>query len=120
MTPPPILVLHAPGTNRDTEAAVAVELAGGDPRIVSMNDLRVGSVSMSDFGGLLLPGGFSYGDALGAGVRLALELRTWLYEELTEAVPAGATGPRDLQRVPDAGPIRPARRSRRAGADNGG
>ena len=89
MTPPPILVLHAPGTNRDTEAAVAVELAGGDPRIVTMNDLRVGSVSMSDFGGLLLPGGFSYGDALGAGVRLALELRTWLYEELTEAVRLG-------------------------------
>ena len=89
MTPPPILILHAPGTNRDTEAAVAVELAGGDPRIVSMHDLRTGAASMSDFAGLLLPGGFSYGDALGAGVRLALELRTWLYEELSGAVRLG-------------------------------
>ena len=89
MTPPPILILHAPGTNRDTEAAVAVELAGGDPRIVSMHDLRTGAASMSDFAGLLLPGGFSYGDALGAGVRLALELRTWLYEELADAVRLG-------------------------------
>ena len=44
---------------------------------------------MSDFGGLLLPGGFSYGDALGAGVRLALELRTWLYWELADAVRSG-------------------------------
>ncbi len=89
MTPPPILILHAPGTNRDTEAAVAVELAGGDPRIVSTHDLRTGAASMSDFGGLVLPGGFSYGDALGAGVRLALELRTWLYGELADAVRLG-------------------------------
>ena len=44
---------------------------------------------MSDFAGLLLPGGFSYGDALGAGVRLALELRTWLYEELADTVRLG-------------------------------
>lgn len=89
MTAPPILILHSPGTNRDTEAAVAVELAGGDPSIVSMNDLRVGRASMSRFGGLLLPGGFSYGDALGAGALLALELRTWLHEELAEAVRLG-------------------------------
>ena len=89
MTPPPILILHSPGTNRDAEAGVAVELAGGDPRIVSMNDLRTGAASMSDFAGVLLPGGFSYGDALGAGVRLALELRTWLYEELADAVRLG-------------------------------
>ena len=89
MTPPPILILHAPGTNRDAEAAAAVELAGGDPRIVSMHEIRTGAVSMSGYAGLLLPGGFSYGDALGAGVRLALELRTWLYGELADAVRLG-------------------------------
>ena len=89
MTAPPILILHSPGTNRDTEAAVAVELAGGEPSIVSMNDLRAGRAAMSRFGGVLLPGGFSYGDALGAGALLALQLRTWLHEELAEAVRAG-------------------------------
>lgn len=89
MTAPPILILHAPGTNRDTEAAVAVEMAGGAPRIISVNDLRTGAASMSDFGGVVLPGGFSYGDALGAGVRLALELRTWLFEDLADAVRLG-------------------------------
>ena len=86
MTAPPILILHSPGTNRDAEAAVAVDLAGGDPSIVSMSDLRAGRASMSRFGGVLLPGGFSYGDALGAGALLALELRTWLHGELAEAV----------------------------------
>lgn len=86
---PPILILHSPGTNRDAEAALAVKLAGGDPSIVSMNDLRAGAASMSGFAALVLPGGFSYGDALGAGARLALELRTWLYEELAGAVRSG-------------------------------
>ena len=45
---------------------------------------------MSGFAALVLPGGFSYGDALGAGARLALELRTWLYEELADASGRGA------------------------------
>lgn len=89
MTAPPILIIHAPGTNRDTETAVALELAGGDPRIASVNDLRTGAVSLSDFGGVVLPGGFSYGDALGAGVRMALEFRTWLYEDLAEIIRLG-------------------------------
>ena len=89
MTRPPVLIVHAPGTNRDTEAAVAVELAGGAPRIASVSDLRTGAVSVSDFGGVVLPGGFSYGDALGAGVRLALELRTWFFEDLADAIRLG-------------------------------
>ena len=38
---------------------------------------------------ILLPGGFSYGDALGAGGRLALELRTWFADELASAVRDG-------------------------------
>ena len=38
---------------------------------------------------MLLPGGFSYGDALGAGGRLALELRTWFADELASFVEAG-------------------------------
>ena len=89
MSRPPILILHAPGTNRDQEAALAVAAAGGDPRIVSVNDLRTGAATFADHGAVLLPGGFSYGDALGAGGRLALELRTWFGAELAEAVRSG-------------------------------
>ena len=89
MTAPPILILHAPGTNRDSEAALAVELAGGDPRIVYMNELSRGAARLSDYAAVLLPGGFSYGDALGAGARLALELRTRLYEQLVDVVRIG-------------------------------
>lgn len=89
MTAPPVLIPHASGTNRDEEAAQAVRLAGGDPRIVHVNALREGRVDFTDHAAVLLPGGFSYGDALGAGGRLALELRTWFADELNAVVDAG-------------------------------
>ena len=89
MTRPPVLIPHASGTNRDGEAAQAIELAGGEPRIVHINELRSGSISIADHAAILLPGGFSYGDALGAGGRLALELRTWFADELAAFVDAG-------------------------------
>ncbi len=89
MTKPPILIPHASGTNRDQEAAQAIDIAGGDPRVVHVNRLLNGDVSFGDHAAILIPGGFSYGDSLGAGGRLALELRTWFADELGVAVRAG-------------------------------
>ncbi|MCE2532252.1 MAG: phosphoribosylformylglycinamidine synthase subunit PurQ [Acidimicrobiia bacterium] len=89
MSRPPVLIPHAPGTNRDAEAALAVTAAGGDPQIVAVNELRKQPAGLSDYGAVLLPGGFSYGDALGAGGRLALELRAWFGAELRQAARAG-------------------------------
>ncbi len=71
---PRIAVLHAPGTNRDGEAAEALELSGAEPAVVLLTDLAAGRTTLDDFAGVLVPGGFSYGDALGAGSRLALEV----------------------------------------------
>jgi len=85
----PVLILHATGTNRDAEAARACELAGASPHIVHINQLRVGIRRFSDFGMLVLPGGFSYGDALGAGVRQALDLHVFFHEELTDFIQTG-------------------------------
>lgn len=70
---PRVAVLHAPGTNRDGEAARAVELAGGCPEVVTIG--RDLDNDLDGYGGVIVPGGFSYGDALGAGARLALEVR---------------------------------------------
>jgi len=84
-----VLVLHASGTNRDREAAWACELAGGQPEIVHVNQLRAGRRRLSDFGMLVIPGGFSYGDALGAGKVLSLDLRLYLQDEVTAFVAAG-------------------------------
>ncbi len=86
---PSVLILHATGTNRDAEAARACEFAGASPQIVHINQLRAGSRRFSEFGMLVLPGGFSYGDALGAGVRQALDLRVFFHDELREFIEAG-------------------------------
>jgi phosphoribosylformylglycinamidine synthase I len=86
---PTILILHASGSNRDGEAARACELAGGAPEIVHINQLRSGERRFQDYQMLLLPGGFSYGDALGAGVRLALDLQVYFHDELQAFVESG-------------------------------
>ena len=84
-----ILILHASGSNRDGEAARALELAGGAAEIVHINQLRRGERRMGNFAGLLLPGGFSYGDALGAGARLALDLQVYFHDQLHAFVDSG-------------------------------
>ena len=67
MTTPRVMVMHAPGTNRDREAALACRLAGGEPEIVHINQLLAGEQQFERHQMLVLPGGFSYGDDLGAG-----------------------------------------------------
>jgi phosphoribosylformylglycinamidine synthase len=84
-----ILILHASGANRDGEAMRAIELAGGRAEIVHINQLRAGERRFADYGGLLLPGGFSYGDALGAGARLALDLQVYFEEQLHAFIDSG-------------------------------
>lgn len=88
-TKPAILILHAAGTNRDAEAARACELAGGAPEIVHINQLRAGERNFADYAMLLLPGGFSYGDALGAGARMALDMQVFFHDELHTFVDSG-------------------------------
>lgn len=89
MSQPKVLILHVSGTNRDAEAARAIELAGGAPEIVHINQLRQGERNLDDYAMLLLPGGFSYGDALGAGARLALDLRVYFEDQLHQFVDSG-------------------------------
>ena len=86
---PPILILHATGSNRDREAAWACELAGGAPEIVHVNQLATGQRHLRDYRMLVLPGGFSYGDDLGAGKLWAVALRHRLGDELAAFIAAG-------------------------------
>jgi len=86
---PAILLIHASGTNRDGEAARACTLAGGAPEIVHINQLRRNERRMADYAALIIPGGFTYGDALGAGTRMALDLQIYLADALQEFVASG-------------------------------
>ncbi len=82
MTKPRVLVLHANGTNRDAEVAHAFTLAGAAPEIVHLHQLRAKEKSWHDYQILVIPGGFSYGDTLGAGKLLALDLQVYFAEEV--------------------------------------
>lgn len=86
---PPVLILHVSGANRDAEAARACELAGGAPTVGHINQWRSGLFRLSQFEMLVLPGGFSYGDALGAGVRQAMDLRIYFKDQIQEFVDSG-------------------------------
>lgn len=86
---PKVLILHANGTNRDHDVALACQLAGGEPEIVHINQLRSGEKHFSDYNMLVVPGGFSYGDDLGAGRLWALDLRTEFADEIANFVDAG-------------------------------
>ncbi|MFT7579746.1 MAG: phosphoribosylformylglycinamidine synthase I [Myxococcota bacterium] len=86
---PPVLVLHATGTNRDHDAAWACELAGAAPDIVHIRALAQTPERLHDYRMLVLPGGFSFGDDLGAGKIWALMLRTQLGDALRSFIDAG-------------------------------
>jgi phosphoribosylformylglycinamidine synthase len=86
---PRVLVLRAPGINRDQDAARACELAGGAPERVHVNRVAAGDVRLDDYAMLVIPGGFSYGDHLGAGRLLAVDLEHRLGAQIQRFVAAG-------------------------------
>jgi phosphoribosylformylglycinamidine synthase len=83
------LILHATGTNRDGETAWALEKAAGAPTILHVNELRERPARLHDFQLFVLPGGFSYGDALGAGRLWASDMRWLFQDELARFVEEG-------------------------------
>ncbi|MBZ0292900.1 MAG: phosphoribosylformylglycinamidine synthase subunit PurL [Anaerolineae bacterium] len=87
--PPKVLILHATGTNRDHDAALACKLAGGQPEIVHVNQLLSGERELADYHMLVVPGGFSYGDDLGAGTVWAMDLRHRLHADIEEFIESG-------------------------------
>ena len=68
------LVIAGPGTNRDRDMALALQLAGAEPTVVLADELAADPKPLADARIVVIAGGFSYGDALGAGRMLALDL----------------------------------------------
>lgn len=86
---PKALILQAHGTNRDLDVAEALTLAGATPVFAPLNELRARKKHFSDYQMLVVPGGFSYADALGAGKLLALDLTSYFADEISAFVEAG-------------------------------
>ncbi|MCC6261197.1 MAG: phosphoribosylformylglycinamidine synthase I [Anaerolineales bacterium] len=86
---PKALILQAHGSNRDFDVMNALTLAGADVTGVPLNQLRDNKTLLADFQLLVVPGGFSYADALGAGKLLALDLISYFSDEVSAFVEAG-------------------------------
>jgi phosphoribosylformylglycinamidine synthase len=86
---PKALVLQAHGSNRDVDVMEALNLACADATGIPLNELRMNKTLLSDFQLLVIPGGFSYADALGAGRLLALDLASYFADEISTFVESG-------------------------------
>ena len=86
---PEALILQARGTNRDYDVAEALAVAGAETKCVPLNHLRANQKRFADYQMLVLPGGFSYADSLGAGKLLAIDLNTYFMEEINVFVQSG-------------------------------
>ncbi|MCL2709967.1 MAG: phosphoribosylformylglycinamidine synthase subunit PurQ [Planctomycetaceae bacterium] len=76
-----VLILRAPGTNCDQETEYAFQLAGAtSTAIVSLNRLLEKPEMLGQTDILCIPGGFSFGDDIGAGKTFAERIRHSLYE----------------------------------------
>jgi phosphoribosylformylglycinamidine synthase len=82
-------VIAGPGTNRDRDVSLALELAGADPITVRPTELAAHPELLDDAGLVAVAGGFSYGDALGAGRMLALDLTVAVGDALKSFVASG-------------------------------
>lgn len=77
-----VCILQSDGTNCDNELFYAFKKFGGNPQFVHVNELRNRTKSLKDFQILALPGGFSYGDDVASGKIWAVELISFLRDEI--------------------------------------
>ncbi|HLI30952.1 MAG TPA: phosphoribosylformylglycinamidine synthase I [Terriglobia bacterium] len=89
MTPALTAILYAPGTNCHEETAAAMGRAGVASELVLLRDLLDGRSRLTNYQAVVIPGGFSYGDHLGAGRIFATLLVARLGEQLQEFLAAG-------------------------------
>ncbi len=75
MATPKVCVLRAPGTNCDVETAFAFESCGAAAQRVHVFRALENPQILHDYQMLCIPGGFSYGDDIGAGVIFSRQLR---------------------------------------------
>lgn len=88
MATPKVCVLRAPGTNCDVETAYAFQLCGATADRVHLFRVLENPAVLSAYQVLCLPGGFSYGDDIGAGVIFSRQLRGQLSQAITDFLQA--------------------------------
>jgi phosphoribosylformylglycinamidine synthase len=88
-TTPRAIVLRAAGINCDQESRAACEKVGFAAEVVHVNRVLEKKDLLKSYHFMIVPGGFSFGDDLGAGKVLANELKAKLMPELRQFVQDG-------------------------------
>ncbi len=89
MLPVKVLVLRVEGTNCDIETVEAFQMVNAETRLVHLNELLKGELDLDDYHVFCIPGGFSYGDDLGAGKLLANQLKYRLRRKIEKFLSEG-------------------------------
>ena len=79
-----VLIVRVAGTNCDLETEWAFTLCGARPQRVHLARLIENDVHLDQYDILVFPGGFSYGDDLGAGKVLANEIMLKIHDRIEQ------------------------------------
>lgn len=82
-------MLRVEGTNCDVETVEAFEEIAAQVELRHINELLRGEVGLEEFHIFCIPGGFSYGDDLGAGKLLANQLKYRLRKKIEDFITEG-------------------------------
>jgi phosphoribosylformylglycinamidine synthase len=78
---PNVLIIRTAGINCDRETEYAFRIAGAKTHLCHINNVKE-KRDFSEFQIVCIPGGFSYGDDLGAGKIFSLEFTCWLRDHI--------------------------------------
>jgi phosphoribosylformylglycinamidine synthase len=84
-----VLIIRSAGTNCDLETQYAWSLAGADADRVHIRQLIETPAMLSEYQAITIPGGFSYGDHIGAGVIFATQIARHLRDAILKFVERG-------------------------------
>lgn len=79
---PRIAILRMEGTNNDSESFRSFLESGASPQYVHIRELETGKIDLEDFKGIFIPGGFSAGDYVRAGIIFAMRLKVSVGKKL--------------------------------------
>lgn len=88
ITKPNVLIFRTAGTNCDQETEFAFSKAGAKTELDHINLIKK-KKDFSAYQIICIPGGFSYGDDLGAGKIFSLEINLWLKDKLKKFIQKG-------------------------------
>jgi len=84
-----VLMLRAPGTNRDVDTQIAFETVGAAVDSAPVSELFRREKRLADYHIAVIPGGFTYGDDISAGRIMANEIRLRLGEDIKKFIADG-------------------------------